>query len=328
MVHVARGRAHKMLAFEPTAEPLLNGLVDTTSIITVNTTEASSSNSSSSSPSPSSSNASVSIEPVPGSSEIHCRELHIIAEEPHNSNSSPVLVNQKIITQKHTNNISSSNAGNGIKGKGTGQQQGGKMNQNRDGTNGNANFLVEQNFNSNSNHNSNMNKSPGGKKSKSEGLTLISHGLTDSVCESLKLLDNENENVDEAENKVFTEEIVITSNVKKTKTGIMKTTSSQSYSSSSSTGSTPPTATTNKSGEEWNKQDYIMEEGSINESNDSEDLPLLPSGDSSCEAVSSIPSQFGTGDDFLQDSITAQGSSAAHKLSKLGNGSKQVGSKR
>ncbi|OXA64998.1 hypothetical protein Fcan01_01795 [Folsomia candida] len=292
MVHVASagGGRHKMLAFE-SAEPLLRP-VDTTSIITVNTIETSS-NSSSSSPSPSPSNASV--EPVVIVSEVHSRELHIIAEEPTTGNSSPTL----LIGQKKNHNNHSSNVGNGI----VTQQQQGKMNQNRDGSNGNANFLADT---FNSNHNSNMNK----QSVKPDGLALISHGLTDSVCESLKLLDNENENVEEGENKVFTEEVVITTIVKKAKTGIMKTTTSHTSS------------TTTKS-EEWHKHDYIMEEGSLNESNDADDLPLLPSGNSSCEAVSSIPTnQFGA--DPADSSNTGQ----VAKLSKLGNGSKQVGLKR
>jgi hypothetical protein len=175
------------------------------------------------------------------------------------------------------------------------------MNQNQDGSNGNANFLVDS---FNSNHNGNMNK-----QMKTDGLQLISHGLTDSVCETLKLLDNENENM---ENKVFTEEIVI-STKKQGKTGIMKITSHSLHSSH----------TPNKSSnEEWHKHDYIMEEGNPFENIDSEDLPLLPSGDSSCEAVSSIPAQVES------DSFNACATPPHNKLTKLGNGTKQTGLKR
>lgn len=262
-------------------------------IITVNTKELGLNNSSGN-PSPSSSNSS---EPVTFSSEIH-RELHIIAEE-------PTTVSSLI----HNNHFDGSN----------GKLK--KMNRNQDGNNGNANYLADS---LNSNHNMNTTLTD------SDGLQLISHGLTDSICESLKLLDNDNDNSNISEqNKVYTEEIIITSK-KTVKTGIMKTTGHNVSKSSHHV--------TTKA-DEWHQNPIHMEEGSF--CNDSEDTPLLTAESNSAAdmVVSTAEKSLGTGSTDSPSNHSPAGTASGtptssgpqasqNKQGKLANGTKQTGLKR
>jgi hypothetical protein len=307
MVHVSSaGGRHKMLAFAST-EPILPPTID--AIITVNTKDGSL-NGSSSSPSPSSSSTS---EPAIIHAELN-RELHIIAEEPNGGGGVSSLI--------HHNNHNFNAIHNGTS----------KMNQNEDGNNGNANYLADS-LNSNRNMNA-----PG---MTNDGLKLISHGLTDSVCESLKLLDTENDNETMRlveHNRVFTEEIVLSktspssAGKKGIKGGIMKTTAGH-------TCATHSAETFISEADEWQK-DHIDDGGQIH---DSEDAPLIPpsttkidvkaDGDSSSlekkhvMIINDSPtnaSPVGT----AKETPTGSCPQVNHKLSKLSNGAKQAGLKR
>jgi len=316
MVHVASaGGRHKMLAFAST-EPTLPTAIDT--IITVNTKQDGlcvNSLNSSPSPSPSSSTSEPAIIPT----ELN-RELHIIAEEPSCGISSTPFNNH----HSQHNNFHATHNGTS------------KMNQNEDGNNGNANYLADS-LNLNRNMNTTMT---------SDGLQLISHGLTDSVVESLKLLDTENDNDGNVRlvevNTVFTEEIVISTppkTTKGTKGGIMKATGHICETHGENNATVGP-----RSSDEWQK--HVMEDGSFSQSNDSEDTPLLPSNDSnnpegvsvSCTATSSVEKAqtvvVSSNDSPTNSSSGVNGTPTnscppvSHKLNKTANGAKQTGLKR